>query len=79
MRGEGNAGRDYMKNLDKHKVDFIICYNNELYLDACEKFIRHLRVPEGILVNIIVIRNAKSITVAYQEAMDSSDARYRYP
>jgi hypothetical protein len=77
MRGEGNAGRDYMKNLDKHKVDFIICYNNELYLDACEKFIRHLRVPEGILVNIIVIRNAKSITVAYQEAMDSSDARYK--
>jgi hypothetical protein len=77
MYGEGNAGKEYMNNLDKHKVDFIICCNNELYLEACEKFIRHLCVPEGILVNTIVIRNAKSITAAYQEAMDSSDARYK--
>jgi glycosyltransferase involved in cell wall biosynthesis len=48
----------------------------ELY-DECVKYLSNLEVPEGYEVENVYIEDAKSITKAYNEAMKTSDAKYK--
>lgn len=59
------------------KIAFIICYNNEMYMNECIKYISELKVPEGIETDIIGVKDAKSMTSGYNAAMKSSDAKYK--
>jgi hypothetical protein len=61
----------------KNSVCFITCVNNEnLYL-KCLEHINNLIMPEGFVSETIAIRNAKSMTNAYNEAMSKSNAKYK--
>ncbi len=59
------------------EVSFIICTNNDRYLEECGFYIDKLQVPEGLTVKVIPVRHAKSMTAGYNEAMHASDAKYR--
>ena len=56
---------------------FIICTNNAVYSQECIHYINHLRVPDGIQVNVLTVEEAKSLTSAYNEAMQCSEAKYK--
>lgn len=66
-----------MKENNNNKICFIICANNKQFLDECLLYINALTVPEGIEVNVIVNEGAKSMCQGYNEAMNSSDAKYK--
>ncbi len=64
-------------NMNPKLIDFIICTNNELYLNECIKYIQSLEVPEGFSIKTSVIRGAESLASAYQKGMEESDAKYK--
>jgi len=63
--------------MDKHKFCFIMCENNELSAFEAEYYISRLFIPEGYSVEFLSVSDAKSMTSGYNEAMESSDARYK--
>lgn len=61
----------------ENKICFITSVNDvDKYNEALE-YLQRLHVPEGMIVESIVIQNADSMTAAYQEAMLNSDAKYK--
>lgn len=66
--------RDSMIN---NQFCFIICTNNDLYIQECMLYISELIVPEGYTIDILTIKDAKSITSGYNEAMKASRAKYK--
>lgn len=65
-----------MRMNDK-KICFIICSNNELYLNECLFWLNRLLFPDGYLMEKIIITDAKSMTEGYNRAMRQSDAKYK--
>lgn len=63
--------------MNDHKFCFIICTNNELYLNECIHYIEHLDVPEGYEIDLLTITDAQCMTRGYNEAMEQTDARYK--
>lgn len=63
--------------MNERQVAFIICYNNELYYQECLKYISLLEVPDGYSVDIISITEAEEMAMAYNAAMESSNAKYK--
>lgn len=60
-----------------NKVSFITCVNDdEAYLKSLE-YIKKLQIPKGFEIETIEIKNAKSMTSAYNEAMEKSDSKYK--
>lgn len=66
-----------MIKMNDKKICFIICSNNELYLNECLFWIHRLNVPNGYTVENMVITDAKSMTEGYNRAMSRSDAKYK--
>lgn len=56
---------------------FIICANNDLFLEECQNYISRLFVPEGYTIDILTIKDAPSIASAYNAAMKESHADYK--
>lgn len=63
--------------MNENKIAFITCVNDEDSYVKSLFFIKELKVPEYMEIEIIAIRNAKSITSAYNEAMQKSDSKYK--
>lgn len=63
--------------MDEHKIAFIICVNDELYVKECIYYLEQLELPRGITSEIIEIRGASSMTSGYNQAMYQSDAKYK--
>lgn len=63
--------------LEKKKFAFIICVNNEIYFEECKYYIERLKVPEEYELEIIPIRGAESMCAAYNQAMNTNDAKYK--
>lgn len=63
--------------VNENKVAFIICYNNELYMQECMKYISRIQIPEGIETDVIGVEGAESMAAGYNAAMESSDAKYK--
>ena len=61
----------------KEKICFIICATNKAYLDECMYYIKNLNCPENMEIEIVCIRNAKSMCAGYNEGMRQSNARYK--
>lgn len=61
----------------ENKIAFIICTNDEYYLDACKSYIRKLKVPEGYEIDIVEIRGAGSMAAGYNEGRRRTDAKYK--
>jgi len=56
---------------------FIICTNNDIFCDECIFYINNLDIPNGYSVDIITIKDASSLTSAYNCAMNASTAKYK--
>ena len=63
--------------MDQNKICFIICVNDDLFFQECVNYIHWLEVPEGMEVEVLEIREAKSMTSGYNEGMSSSNAKYK--
>lgn len=63
--------------MNDHKFAIIICTNDDLLLEECLHYIDHLVIPEGYAIEIFTIREANCITQGYNEAMNTSDAKYK--
>ena len=66
-----------MSITNNKKICFIICSNNEHYEKECLHYIKHLVIPDGYEIDALAIHDATSITSAYNEAMNASDAKYK--
>ncbi len=60
-----------------NKICFISCVNDEVKYSECLKYINSLNVPEGYIIDAIAVRDAYSMTSAYNDAMKESDAKYK--
>lgn len=65
------------EKINEKKIAFIICANNEQYLEECVWYIEQLIIPSQYEIDIISIGDADSIAEAYNAAMESSDAKYK--
>ena len=63
--------------MNEKQFCFIICTNDELFLQECLIYINDLYVPEGFTVDIITIKEAASMAARYNAAMGASDAKYK--
>lgn len=63
--------------MDGHKIAFIICVNDGLYERECVSYIERLKLPEGFVRDIVLVKEAASITSGYNGAMQESDAKYK--
>lgn len=63
--------------MNEHKFCFIICANQERYLEECLWYIKKLNVPDGYETETVVIRDAVSMASGYNRAMAQSDAKYK--
>jgi len=63
--------------MNDHQFCFIICTNNDTYLQECLLYISNLIIPDGYTIDILTIKDAKSMTSGYNEGMRASDAKYK--
>ncbi|MDE7007053.1 MAG: glycosyltransferase family protein, partial [Lachnospiraceae bacterium] len=63
--------------VDRHKICFILCTNDERQLDECMMYLSRLHVPDGFSVDVATVWDAKSMASGYNEGMGSSDAKYK--
>lgn len=63
--------------LDAHKICFITCVNDAAKYNASVAYLQRLHVPPGMTVESLVVSEAESMTAGYQQAMESSDAKYK--
>ena len=63
--------------MNDKKICFISAVNNEIEYEECIFYINNLNIPQDYEIEIISIRNAKSLTSAYNQAMKQSDAKYK--
>jgi hypothetical protein len=63
--------------LDKKKVCFISCVNDENKYKKSLDYINNLKIPLGYQVEFICKKNAQYLTKAYNDAMDNTNAKYK--
>ena len=63
--------------MDDKKIAFITCVNSDYWYSECLLYLKHLNLPEGMSVEYIDVRDAKSMTAGYNTAMKKSDAKYK--
>lgn len=63
--------------VNENKISFIICTNDDLFMEECMRYIKRLEVPEGMEAEVLEIRDAVSMTAGYNEGMKNSDAKYK--
>lgn len=63
--------------MNDKKICFILCVNNDMYLDECVYYINKLEIPTEYEIDIITVRDADSMTSGYNAAMQTSDAKYK--
>lgn len=63
--------------INVNKICFIVCVNDDFYFKECVRYIRNLKKPKGIEIQLLEIRDAESMTSGYNEGMNISDAKYK--
>lgn len=61
----------------EQKIAFITCVNKEDWYGECQLYINNLKVPEGMKVELIPVRGAKSMCHGYNMGMKLTDAKYK--
>lgn len=59
------------------KISFISSINDEEMYNKAIYYIKKLEVPKGYEIELISIKNAQSMTSAYNDAMHRTDAKYK--
>lgn len=63
--------------MSNNEICFIIATNNEASFEECKLYINNLNIPKNFKIHILKIRNAKSLTSAYNKGMMMSRAKYK--
>ena len=63
--------------MNDKKISFIMCCNNEYYMNECSLYLSELIIPKGYEVDIVEIEGAKSMAAGYNEGMQKTDAKYK--
>lgn len=63
--------------VNEKEICFIMCTNNEKYMEEAVYYIAHLNVPEGYQISFFAVEDAKSMTAGYNEGMEASNAKYK--
>lgn len=63
--------------MNEKKFSFIMCCNNDYYLQEAKTYLEELIIPEGYEVDFVEVRGAKSMTSGCNEGMRRSDAKYK--
>ena len=63
--------------MNEKKFSFIMCCNNDYYLQEAKTYLDELIIPEGYEVDFVEVRGAKSMTSGCNEGMQRSDAKYK--
>jgi hypothetical protein len=66
-----------IESMNENKICFITCVNDEVVYEESVYYINHLTIPVGVEIEFIAIRGASCLTKAYNEALQSSDAKYK--
>lgn len=62
---------------DEHKIAIITCVNDRRMYDEAVLYLEQLTVPEGMELELVSVEEACSMASGYNEAMYSTDARYK--
>ena len=65
------------KQQDSSKIAVIYCTNDELYDRECILYLKRLRIPDGMKLEINPVINASGMAAGYNTAMACSDATYK--
>lgn len=65
------------KSVNEKEICFIMCTNNQKYMEEAVYYIAHLNVPEGYEISFLAVEDAKSMTSGYNEGMNASNAKYK--
>ncbi|MCC0674219.1 glycosyltransferase [Clostridioides sp. ES-S-0145-01] len=63
--------------MHEKKICFITCVNDERMYKECIFYIEHLNIPPGFSIESICMKNARSMTSAYNKMMKETDAKYK--
>ena len=63
--------------VDKNRVAFITCVNNEEWYSESLLYQKHLHVPAGFNVDYVPVRGAVSMCAGYNQGMRQSTAKYK--
>lgn len=63
--------------MKENKIAFITCIDDEGLYEKSLSYIQRLQIPEAMEIEIIGIRNAKSMASGYNEAMQRSNSKYK--
>ena len=63
--------------MDNNKFAFVVMKSSEESIKLCLEAIEKIDVPENMYCDVIVVENASSKGVAYNEGMRQSDAKYK--
>ena len=63
--------------MNADKISFIMCVNEDTFLEEAVYYIDRLEIPDGFDLDLITIYDAKSMTAGYNEGMRSTDAKYK--
>lgn len=63
--------------MNEKKFAFIMCANDELYIEEALHYIARISIPAGYEIEYIIIRDASGMTEGYNRAMRASDAKYK--
>lgn len=63
--------------MNDKKICFIICYNDDKYINECLYYINRLFIPDGYTIDVLMVKDAYSMTSGYNAAMNETDAKYK--
>ena len=63
--------------MNNKKICFVMCVNNEIYINECLLYLQRLYIPDGFEADVLTIKDANSMCSGYNEGMNSSDAKYK--
>lgn len=63
--------------MNEYKIAFIMCANNEQYMNEALYYISQLYIPNRYEVETLVVKDATGMAAGYNEAMQTSDAKYK--
>ena len=69
--------RDKLMSLDRNRVAFITCVNDEDVYSECLLYLQSLNIPDEITVDYVPVRNAASMCAGYNEGARATDAKYK--
>lgn len=63
--------------MNDKKICFIICTNNDFYMQECRLYLNELIIPEGYEMDIMEVKGALSMTSGCSYGMKNTDAKYK--